>query len=353
VIVSQARGGVSVAAAPMGVCVVGAGMMGRNHVRAWASVPEVRIAAIADLDWARARTLADECGCPAFTDYRSAVDRVGVDLVSVCVPAFYHPEVSVFAAEHGRHVLCEKPIALTIERATRMIDVARRNDVVLGIGFQLRQMRATRELMRLLQGGEIGRPAMWIYTFANQIRPKVAMHDMLTGNGGPVIDFCPHRFDLWRSCFGSEPVAVQAQGMAMAQDRPELASLREIAPDTVALTVRYASGDVGALSITWGLPPGVNGGCTGEIWGPKGLLQADLDRVRLLTEGGREATFGPYGEDAMAEAMTLQASAFAGAVRYGGGPGATGEDGLAALRVSLAALASLKSGESVDPKELQ
>lgn len=336
-----------------GVCIVGAGMMGRNHAQAWAAVPGARLRAIADVDAARAEALAADFGAERrYSDYRAAIDDTGVDIVSVCVPAYYHPEVTVFAAAHGKHVLCEKPIALTVERARAMIDACRRADVRLGVGFQLRQLRATGDLVRLMREGAIGRPAMWVYSFAMPVRPKVAMHDMLTGNGGPVIDFCPHRFDMWRLAFGAEAVQVQAQGLTLAQGRPELAALAQLAPDTAALTVRYDSGDVGALSITWGLPPGVAGGSLAEVWGPKGLIHADLDRLRLLTEGGREATFGPYGQDAMSDAMRLQAQAFADAVAAGAPPPVTGEDGLAALRVSLAAIRSMESGLPIDPREL-
>ena len=60
--------------------------------------------------------------------------------------------------------------------------------------------------------------------------------------------------------------------------------------------VRFASGDIGALSITWGLPPGVSGGSLAEIWGSMGLIQADLAKLRLLTEWGGEATFGHVGK---------------------------------------------------------
>jgi len=309
--------------------------------------------AVADVDESRAQALAQDFGFErVLADYRVAIDSPDVDIVSVCVPAYYHPEVTIFAAEHGKHVLCEKPIALTVERAEAMIEAARRNDVRLGIGFQLRYLQSTHETRRLLQEGAIGRPAMWVYSFAMSIRPKVAMHDMLRGNGGPVVDFCPHRFDLWRLCFASEAVQVQAAGLTFAIGRPELAQVECLAPDTMALLVRYQSGDVGALNITWGLPPEVSGGTLAQLWGPKGLIQPDSDRLRLLTEGREEVTFGPYGQDVMTDAMRLQAGAFAQAALSGEAPPVTGEDGLTALRVSLAALRSAESGQPIDPREV-
>lgn len=339
--------------AKLGVCVVGAGNMGRNHVRAWSQVEGARLVSLADLDESRSGPLAAEYGIEnVYTDYRRAVDRTDVDIVSVCIPAYFHPEVTIFGAEHGKHVLCEKPIALTTERAQAMIQTAKANEVKLGIGFQLRQLQSTRDLKRIFRDGTVGRPAMWVYSYAWPIRPKLAMHDMLTGNGGPVVDFCPHRFDLWSQVFGSEAIQVEAQGFTLGQGRKELAGLERLAPDTVSLLVRYASGDVGSLSITWGLPPGVDGAATAEIWSAKGLVRPDIDRVELLTEGGQATTLGPYREDVMVEAMVHQAEAFARAARGLGEPGAGGEDGLAALRVSLAALRSAETAQPIDPRSV-
>ena len=337
----------------LGVCVVGAGMMGQNHTRAWAGVPEARLVAVADVDLERAQALKQDHGFERlYADYREALDSADVDVVSVCVPAYYHPEVTIFAAERGKHVLCEKPIALSVERAQAMIAAARSNDVRLGIGFQLRHLQTTREIRRLLREQAIGRPVMWAYSYPMSIRPKAAMHDMLRGNGGPVVDFCPHRFDLWRTCFESEPVQVQAQVLTFASGRPEFAGIEQFAPDTVSLMVRYQSGDIGSITITWGLPPGVSGQSQAEIWGAKGLIQAGTDQLRLLTEGRDEVTLGPYGQDPMTEAMQLQAQSFARAVTEGTEPTVTGEDGLAALRVSLAAIRSAQSGQPVDPREV-
>ena len=98
-------------------------------MESWQTVPQVRAVAVMDVDAARAEALATEAGCAWHTDYRVAIDQPAVQIVSVCTPTHLHPEITIFAAEQGKHILCEKPIALTLPAADRMIDAARRNGV--------------------------------------------------------------------------------------------------------------------------------------------------------------------------------------------------------------------------------
>jgi len=89
--------------------------MGAQHADGWRTVEEARLIAVADVDAGRARRFVEKYGFTTWsTDYREVIALDEVDVVSVCTPAFYHPEVAVFAARHGKHILCEKPIALTL-----------------------------------------------------------------------------------------------------------------------------------------------------------------------------------------------------------------------------------------------
>ena len=331
----------------LGVCVVGAGAMGARHAEGWSTVDEARLIAVADVDEGRARRLAEEYGFVRWTtDYREVVASDEVDVVSVCTPAFYHPEVAVFAAQQGKHVLCEKPIALTLEGADRMIDAARSSGVKLGIGFQLRFSKATKELKKLFRRGEIGRPVMWRRNASAPIRTivgKPAMHDLKRGNGGPVVDESCHTFDLWRVVLGGEPVRVTARGFTFAEGREELKDVEELAPDTAAVIVEHSSGDIGVLTITWGLPPGAYGGSMADILGPEGAIVFAKDGLKVIKEGGEEREIPcPLGGEKAEEIRH-----FARAILEGGEPEATGEDGRIALQVSLAALESMRKKEPV------
>jgi len=332
---------------PINACVIGTGSMGAQHAKAWCAAQGARLVALADPQIERARALADECGVErAVADYRELVTADEIDVVSVCTPAGFHPEVAVLAAEHGKHVLCEKPIALTLEDADRMIRAASERGVLLGVGFQLRYSRTTAELAALVQAGEIGRPVMWRRHVSAPIRTvvgKPAMHDLKHGNGGPVVDFCPHTFDRWRQVLDSEPVRVTARGMTLAKDRPELAEIEEVAPDTAAITVEHASGDLGVFTICWGLPPGAKAGAVEDIVGPKGGVVLEGNRIIVTTEGGAQRELDCPG----AADKKPEIAGFVRAIEGQGEPAAVGEDGRAALRVSLAALESLRTAEAV------
>ena len=269
-----------------------------------------------------------------------------VDVVSVCTPAFYHPEVAVLAARHGKHILCEKPIALTLEGADQMIEAAQSNGVKLSVGFQLRRSRRTEELRNLIQGGEIGRPVMFRRNVSAPIRTTVgkpAMHDMRRGNGGPVVDMCCHFFDLLRAILNAEPVWVTARGFTFAKGRKELKGIEEVAPDTAAILVEYSSGDLGVITITWGLPPGVQGGNMEDISGPEGVLVLTSNEISVIKEGGETRGIAFPQENEKAKEIRD----FARTISEDVVPEVTGEDGRIALRVSLAALESMGNGEPV------
>ena len=332
----------------LGVCVVGCGDMGTKHAERWARLQSAKVVAVVDIIAERAEALARACGLDTYyTDYHQAVALEGVDVVSVCVPTCSHPDVSIFAAEHGRHILCEKPIALTLAEAEAMIAAARRSRVKLGLGFMRRHSSVFPALRDMLAAGDLGRPVVYHASDGREIRPKLEMHDA-RANGGPIIDMGVHLFDLWSCIFGAEPVAVFANGLKLARGRPELAHIHDIAYDTATIQVRYSSGDFGTFVVSWGLPPGVNPeGVADQIMGPKGLARAfyalDHQQVDIMNEGAMWET-AVSSRDDMYE---IEIARFAEWVLEDRPFPATGTEGLAALRVALAALESVETGQVV------
>lgn len=332
----------------LGVCVVGCGDMGTKHAERWGTLPEARLVAVVDILQDRAEALARAHGLDAwYADYRRAVTLAEVDVVSVCVPTCSHPEVSIFAAEQGRHVLCEKPIALTLEEAEAMIRAARRNGVKLGLGLMRRHSPVLPVLRDWLAMGHLGRPLLYHASDVREIRPKREMHDA-QANGGPIIDMGVHLFDLWSDIFDSEPVEVLAQGLKLARERRELVHIADIAYDTATILVRYASGDLGTFVVSWGLPPAVNPTpVPDQILGAKGMAQVVFatahQQVEVMREGGTWDTVATSHEDM----YQVEINRFAEWVLEDHPFPATGTDGLAALRVALAAVASADTGQSV------
>ncbi len=330
------------------VCVVGCGDMGMRHARNWSLLPEAEVVAVADTKEERAQQLAELLGLSTWhTDYRAAISTEGVDVISVCIPTCWHAEVTVFAAEHGRHVLCEKPIALTLADADRMIEAARKHRVRLGIGFMRRYSPVLDAMRDWLGSGGLGRPVMYHTIDIRGLRPKREMHDA-NANAGPVVDQGVHEYDTWSYVFGAQPVSVSAQGLKLAEGRAELAHIRELAYDTANVIVHYSSGDVGSLVISWGLPPDTMApGGPQRIFGPKGLALAAftdaVQEVRVLRPDGSWDVVSASSEDM----YQREIAGFARCVLEGRPLPATGEDGRAALQVALAALESIRTGQTV------
>ena len=118
--------------ADLGIAILGAGAMGNTHAQAWKGYEGAKIIAIADLDEERLnKAMADHDIPEGSKEWADVIALEEVDAVSVCLPSYLHCDATVAAAEHGKHVLCEKPISMTLQQADDMIAAAKANDVVL------------------------------------------------------------------------------------------------------------------------------------------------------------------------------------------------------------------------------
>jgi len=329
---------------PIRGALIGAGQMGSAHAMVWHYLDDTELVAIYDADTARAQKLAANYGIPtAAQTLEEAINRPEVDTVLIAVPAYRHLEPALTAARFGKHIFCEKPIALTLEQADKMIQAAEEAGVRLTVGLQRRHLALHRRLRDLIAEGAIGRPVVAHQFEVLGIRPKQAMHDLATGNGGPIIDMCGHYFDQWRMIFNAEPVRVTARGHTLARGRPELAEIKELAPDTASIIVEHDSGDLGTIFISWGLPPGVDlERESGVLVGPKGIIKTGDTNLEIIREGGKKETFSP--DEFFLEA---ESSHWVACLREGREPEVTPQDARKALAVSWAAIESMRTGETV------
>jgi len=193
-----------------------------------------------------------------------------------------------------------------------------------------------------VSGGELGRPVMYRFCTGWEIRFKLWIMDRTLG-GGPIVDLACHYFDQWRFLFDADPVRVKASGMTFSAGAPELPGV-EPELDTATVLVEYDSGDVGMISVSWGLPRGTRGGGLEDLLAPHGVVTVHgLQKLTIARPGGEEVLDG-LGNDMYLD----QTRAFAQAVLAGAPVSTTGTDGLMALRVSLAAIESARTGEAVE-----
>lgn len=166
--------------------------------------PNVEVAAICDIIEEK-KAYADKLGVPFFTDYKEMIDSGKVDAVVTTVPHYLHPEMGIYALEHGVHTLLEKPLAVYTKQAQRVIDFAKtKPNLVFGVFFNQRTNQLYKDIKALLDSGELGqlRHTSWIIT--NWWRPQ-GYYDQSEwratwgGEGGGVlVNQAPHQLDLWQ-----------------------------------------------------------------------------------------------------------------------------------------------------------
>jgi predicted dehydrogenase len=322
------------------VLVIGAGDLGARHAAHWHQAG-ARVVTVCDPWAARAQEVAGSVGAQHASAPEAFLDRDDVHVVSVCTPTFLHERYTVAALLAGKHVLCEKPVALTLAAAERMRATAQERGLQLRIGLMRRFDPAQRQL--ILQHSKLGAPTLAQASMTAGIRPKRLMHDA-DGNGGPVIDMACHLFDLWSTLFGGQPISVSARGGTFAKGSEELREIERLALDSAAVTLTYPHGNVGQLLISWGLPSGVPHREQHSYVGPGGLLAVEWNQsVTLHASAGSQRWSAPDSDAWRAQIAQFYAELTQGAPRRV----ATIDDGIQALKVSLAVLRAVEEGGSV------
>jgi predicted dehydrogenase len=258
-----------------------------------------------------------------------------VEAIYIATPPGSHCELSVAAAEAGRHVLCEKPLAPTVTECRRMIDAADAADVALAAAYYRRWYPAARRIKRMIDDGAIGRPvrAHILTGWPFDPEPGSAGYWRVEDGGGPLMDTACHRLDLMCYWLG-EPRRVVALTANLAHDYP--------APDTETLMCEMTGGCHLTCETQWSLPITWD---TLEVHGTAGSIVAapfDGEHLQLHTAGGvQKITAGARAENVH---LPLVAS-FAAHVAAGEPPEFDGADGMQPTRIIDAAH---RSSESAD-----
>ena len=341
----------------LGVAIIGCGDMGTKHSAAWAARDDAKVVAVCDRNADRMAVLADRYGASTNDRWQDAIAQDGVDVVSVCVPACDHRNVTVLAASLGRHILCEKAMALTLEQADEMIDAARSNNVQLLICHQYRGLSRIRKMKELIAAGRIGWPVYIRAVEMREVRPKLAMH-RLSGNGGPLHDMTGHIFDLARFLTGAEAESVTATGAVFGKGKPRLASVTDFGIDTAEIQVRFRGGHCLSIGIGWGLPEGTPGHCNELIHGPLGIMCTEdpdnpdrflgdiAERAQIVIKDGSGVTRIDCEPDTDGPGICIDE--LVAGITSGARSQFDAVEGRAALRLISAALESVQTGRGVE-----
>lgn len=329
-----------------GVAVIGCGDLGTRHARVWHSRADSQVLAVYDPITERAEKIAAETGARVCGSHEEAIQIDGVACVSVATPVVYHSEIACFAAGNGRHVLSEKPIALTLAQAEAMVETAKANNVLLGVSYQYRAFARNRKLREVFRSGAFGGPVFARFTDLREVRPKIAMHRK-SMNGGPVIDMTGHYYDLMRYITGEEPVSVYATGHVYGRGKPRLAEVadNDFAIDAASIEVTYSGGHTLSVFANWGMPEGFPGHGEEYVIGP-------VMTARAASGDGLDLQYADHKENWKPDTSSpggpeTRIADLVHALDTGEPLEVSGADGIAALRVCLGALESIATGKVI------
>jgi predicted dehydrogenase len=331
--------------ARIGIGLVGAGRMGSTHARIIAqAVPEVRLAAIADVDLVAAARLAGELGVErTFGTAAELLADPSVDAILVAVSTSHHLAVVRAAAAAGKDVLCEKPLALTLEDTDNAVDAAGGAGVRLQVGFMRRWDADYRRARQRVADGAIGLPVLFKSLQYDTELPPPSFRDPRV-SGGIMVDMGIHEFDLARWLVADEVVEVNAYGSSLVH--PELTALGDV--DNAVVGLRFAGGAVGNVELSRTAAYGED--VRTEVMGVTGSVFVGL----LPSAPGVFGRPGVLEYDTVLSSMTRFAPAFAEQLRGFARSisedlpvQVDGADSRAALAIALAAQRSLAEGRPV------
>lgn len=252
------------------VAVWGAGNMGRVHSERYMRSGEARLKYIIDDDPSRAAHTAATCDAIATADPGSAFRDPDVDVVDVCLPTYLHRKAVELAASYGKHVFCEKPIALTVDDANAMIEACNSNGVKLGIGHVVRYFPEYEMAHDAITSGRLGR--IGVVRFSRTGPFPTGWNDWyadLQLSKGLFLDLSIHDFDFLNWCFG--PVE-RVYARKISTERPLEYGLA---------IVRMKSGVIAHVEGSWAHPRPFS--YRFEICGSEGMMEFDSAKSKPVT----------------------------------------------------------------------
>jgi inositol 2-dehydrogenase len=329
----------------LNVGVVGVGRLGGLYGRYFlGQISGAKLVAVADINEELARSFADQNNLKRWhTDYHDLLANGDVDALVVATTTQAHKEIVVEAARAGKPTFCEKPLSLSIDEALDMKAIIEQTGTFFQLGFMRRFDNGYAAARRSIESGSIGTPIVFKSSSRDPYRPSLEYLDP-NNSGGLFTDCGIHDIDLARWLIG-EVASVYSIGGVLAY--PEMKEIGDV--DNAIVTLQFAGGQVGVIDLS---RSGIYGyDIRTEILGTKGTLKIGYLRetpLMILTKDGVTHDTVPYFMERFGQAYVTQLQDFVDNVRNDKPAPITCDDGIAALRVTLAATRSLKENRPVE-----
>ena len=329
--------------------ILGAGRIGRVHAETLAfRVPEAEIAAVADIDREAAQALADRC---AIGRVAASAEEIfadpAIEAVLLCTSTDTHAELIAQAARAGKHIFCEKPVALSLEKIDASLAAVKSAGVQLQVGFNRRFDSNFARMRQAVAGGEIGTPYLMHIVSRDPAPPPISY---LGPSGGLFLDMTIHDFDMARFLVGDEVEEVYAAAGVLVD--PAIGEAGDV--DTAVVVLHFRGGAIGTIDncrkATFGYDQ------RAEILGSKGKIASENRYPNQVVVSGDKCVYTDlplnFFMQRYPEAFAAELQAFVAAVRAGKAVPVSGEDSRKSVVMALAAGKSFQEHRPVRLKEI-
>jgi myo-inositol 2-dehydrogenase / D-chiro-inositol 1-dehydrogenase len=314
--------------------VIGAGRIGKIHAQNLATrIHGAEVATIADVDLKAAQDLAAQIHVPsAVDDYHLILSDPTIEAIAICSSTDTHANIVMEAAQAGKHIFCEKPIDLRLDKIDAALDAVTKAGVKLQIGFNRRFDPNFRKVQTMVAEGKVGTPHIIRITSRDPAPPPLSYVEV---SGGMFLDMTIHDFDMARYLSGSEVEEVYTVAAVMVD--PAIGEAGDV--DTAVITLRFANGAIGTIDNSrkaiYGYDQRV------EVFGSGGMIQAhnntpDND-VFFNADGVHSAKPLYFFLERYTESFIAEMKEFARSIRENTVPSVTGIDGRIPVVMGMAA----------------
>ncbi|GGB96979.1 Gfo/Idh/MocA family protein [Dyadobacter sediminis] len=337
------------------ITILGAGFISDIHLESYHRfVPEAEIVAVYTRDSEKARAFAEKHQIGLwYDDLERAISESGCDIVDICLPNFLHAKATLLAAKAGKHIIIEKPLAVTLEEADQMLTACREAGVKLMYAEELCFAPKYERVRQLVTEGAIGEIYMLKQSEKHSGPHSDWFYDINLSGGGVLMDMGCHALAWFRWMLGNNPAA-----SVYATMKTVLHQGRTLGEDNSVVIVEFENGVTAVAEDSWAKHGGMDDKC--EVHGLGGVVYADLFMGNAAVAYSREG----YGyamekadttkgwsyavfEEAFNQGYPQELKHFVDCVRQDKAPLVTGEDGRAVLEIIYAAYASAGTGRKV------
>ncbi len=330
------------------LAVIGTGRMGSVHVRNIARlIPEANLVAVCDIRLEVAQAVADECGVErVMKDYRELLADRDIEAILIATSTDTHAFIIKDVARAGKHILCEKPLALELDKIDEALEAVEKAGVKLQIGFNRRFDKSFQKVHDIVASGEIGRPCILRITNRD---PDLPAMEFMRVSGGMFLDMTIHDFDMARFQVG-EVEEVYAIGDVLIE--PQLREFNDT--DTNVVTLKFANGAIGAIDNSRRAVYGYDQRL--EVFCSNGTAMADNEAETTIKKGDSEGFHSArpphFFIQRYAPCYVDEVRQFVECVRDDKPTPTTGADGRAAVVLGYAAGKSLRENRPVRVSEI-